>query len=64
MRLERFKIEREGLVKVGDTVKITEGVLPLSYYYTAEPAVAMSGNYAIGERIKVGIGSCSLLSSV
>ncbi len=52
MRIEEFKMERPGLVKENDIVKITEGSLPASYYYTAEPAVAMSGNFAYYERIK------------
>lgn len=57
MRIEEFKMERPGLVKVNDIVPITEGVLPASFYYTAEPAIAMSGNYAYYERItsKTGI---------
>lgn len=51
MREVEFKMERQGLVKVGDRIEITErdGV---SYSYIIEPAIAMSGCYAVGDRIK------------
>lgn len=56
MREEIFKMEREGLVNVGDTVDILERSSSVNYHYIIEPAVAMSGCYFEADRIKSKTG--------
>lgn len=52
MRLEEFKMERPGLVEIGQEVEIVERNTVAFYYYIIMPALAMSGNYSFGQRIK------------
>ena len=51
MRQEKFKMERPGLLEIGDKVQITEFQSYMNYSYIIEPAVAMSGIYKTSERI-------------
>ncbi|MGN0279943.1 MAG: hypothetical protein ACI4C4_11380 [Lachnospiraceae bacterium] len=51
MREMEFKMERPGLLKEGDRITVTEGVLPSNYYYTIDPSLAMSGNFPFWERM-------------
>ena len=52
MREEKFKMERQGLIQVGDKVKISEFLSATNYSYIIEPAVAMSGCYRNADRIR------------
>lgn len=56
MREEKFKMERQGLIQVGDKVKISEFLSATNYSYIIEPAVAMSGCYKNADRIKAKEG--------
>lgn len=51
MRKMEFKMERPGLLKEGDRITVTEGVLPSNYYYTINPSLAMSGNFPFSQRM-------------
>lgn len=55
-RMMEFKMERQGLLEVGQKVTVTEGVLPSNYYYTIDPSLAMSGNYPFSERMQAREG--------
>lgn len=52
MRQEEFRMERPGLVKAGDVVKITERANGSLYSYIIESSVAMSGIFRSFERIR------------
>ena len=51
MREMEVKMERPGVLKEGDHITVTEGVLPSNYYYTIDPSLAMSGNFPFRERM-------------
>lgn len=50
-RLMEFKMERQGLLEIGQKITVTEGILPSNYYYTIDPSLAMSGNFPFRERM-------------
>ena len=57
MRQMEFKMERPGLLKEGDEITVTEGLLPSNYYYTIDPSLAMSGNVPFRERMLARSGT-------
>ena len=55
MRVERFKMEREGLVTEGQEVEISErSAVTGQYTYLVEPSIAMSGIYRQRIRARKG----------
>lgn len=52
MRTMEFKMERPGVIEIGENVHITEGILPSSFYYIIDDSRAMSGNFKLRERLK------------
>ena len=52
MREELFKMERKGLVKEGQEVRVSERVNGSLYSYLVEPSVAMSGISRSNQRIQ------------
>lgn len=56
MRKMEFKMERQGLLSVGQRVAVTEGLLPSNYYYVIEPSLAMSANIPFRDRLKSSEG--------
>ena len=56
MRQEKFKMERQGLIHIGDEVEISEFQSYMNYSYIIEPAVAMSGCFKNANRIKARKG--------
>lgn len=51
MRRMEFKMERPGLLEIGQRITVTEGSLPSNYYYTIDPALAMSSNVPFRDRL-------------
>ncbi len=51
MRRMEFKMERPGLLEVGQEITVTEGLLPSNYYYIIDPALAMSANIPFNKKL-------------
>ena len=63
MRVERFKMEREGLVTEGQEVEISErSAVTGQYTYLVEPSIAMSGIYRTRQRIRARKGKIRRLN--
>ena len=56
MRTMEFTIENIGAFSIGQTLEVTEGKLPTSYFYTIEHALGMSGNFKNADRLKTRKG--------
>lgn len=52
LRRMEFKMERQGLLEIGQKITVTEGLLPSNYYYVIDPALAMSANIPFRYRLK------------
>ena len=52
MREIVFKMERPGLVEVGQEVDVSESVTPVNVIYLIAPAVAMTGVFRLRVRLK------------
>ncbi len=57
MRRMEFKMERTGLLEVGDVLPVTEYRLPNSWYYVLGSSFAMSANYPNSGRLVSGSGT-------
>ena len=55
-RIMEFDMERKGQLEIGQEVKVYESRLPFAYYYTIIPAVAMSRNIEVTERLMQDTG--------
>ena len=50
MRRIEFKMERPGLLEVGQKITVTEGLLPSNYYYTIDPSLDIPFRYRLKNR--------------